>query len=174
MQQNFRAKYSLVPRCSCYGFGHLRAFRVTAFSTHNNRQNLSPLPINLPINYFPEGSSTIFAEVWFHTDLEQVKSKSCQLKSGSPKGNPLLIPNLVPNDNGYLVDGTPIEVRAEAYDPKGNLRTFQDMTIEWNNRTVKVCTQNVALLCNFCGTDKFTIMKPATKELENYMISVLR
>ena len=37
------------------------------------------MPINLPISYFPEGSQTVFAEIWLHTDLE-ILSESCKLQ----------------------------------------------------------------------------------------------
>ena len=41
-----RAKFSFTPRCQCYGFGHLRAIRVTAISRDQKQpdkviQNLS-------------------------------------------------------------------------------------------------------------------------------------
>ena len=97
-----------------------------------------PIPINLPINHFPEGMHVIFAEIWLHTDLYLVQNEKCQMKSGRPMGTPVFFGNLKANRTNYLVDGMPVSLRAEAFDPLGNLRAFQEVTIEWNNKTVKV------------------------------------
>ena len=43
------------------------------------------MPINLPVSYFPEGSTTVFTEIWLHTDLE-ILSESCKLRYKNPIG----------------------------------------------------------------------------------------
>ena len=43
------------------------------------------MPINLPVSYFPEGSTTVFTEIWLHTDLE-ILSESCKLRHKNPIG----------------------------------------------------------------------------------------
>ena len=37
------------------------------------------MPINLPVSYFPEGSTTVFTEIWLHTDLE-ILNERCKLQ----------------------------------------------------------------------------------------------
>ena len=44
------------------------------------------IPINLPVSYFPEGSTTVFVEIWLHTDLD-ILSKECKLHKSKPKGH---------------------------------------------------------------------------------------
>lgn len=46
-----RAKFSFLPRCQCYGFGHLRGIRATAFPKSDNYS--LGLPLNMPFNFFP-------------------------------------------------------------------------------------------------------------------------
>lgn len=129
----YRAKFSMQqPRCNCFGFGHLRALRVTALSKNVNNSTL-PLAINTPLSYFPAGAPIIFVELWLHTDLSLL-DENC---SSKPEGEAILIPELVPDARKHLVDGKPITVKAELVDPKGNLRVEQETVIEWNNRTVR-------------------------------------
>ena len=44
------------------------------------------IPINLPVSYFPEGSTTVFVEIWLHTDLD-ILSKECKLHKSKPTGH---------------------------------------------------------------------------------------
>lgn len=51
-----RARYRLSPQCRCYSRGHLRAFRVTAW-TEDGSEDQRPLSINTPFPYHPAGKS---------------------------------------------------------------------------------------------------------------------
>ena len=139
-EESFRAKFSTRPRCECYGFGHLRAVRVTALSQGKTSQ---PFPMNLPITFFPEGLPTVYAEAWFHTDI-QLLTEECQTSSPQPQGKSVIQFEDLQATNGsshFLVadddESPPIRVKAELLDPRGNLRTVTETLIQWNNQTIQ-------------------------------------
>ena len=52
-----------------------------------------PNPMNIPINYFPEGVPTVYAEIWLHTDIS-VLSEECLNLNQTSDGEPIFINNL--------------------------------------------------------------------------------
>jgi hypothetical protein len=138
-----RAKYYFRPRCHCYGFGHMRALRVTAWSKDHRHEDhtitQTPLSLNVPLNFFPEGATTVYAEMWLHTDLE-ILGKDCLDMNDQPRGEPIMVENLSTNGSNYLVNGDTVEVVAELVDPEGNVRVASEAAVEWNNHTIKYFT----------------------------------
>ena len=54
----FRAKFSYRPPFKCYKFGHLRVLRVTALGRDLDNGSIGPVPLNMPVNFFPAGATT--------------------------------------------------------------------------------------------------------------------
>ena len=53
----------------------------------------SPNTANMPMNYFPEGAPTVFAELWFQTDMS-VLGQECQNLEQKINGETLFFDNL--------------------------------------------------------------------------------
>ena len=47
----------------------------------------------MPMNYFPEGAPTVFAELWFQTDIS-VLGQECQNLEQKINGEPIFFGNL--------------------------------------------------------------------------------
>ena len=82
-----RARYMLSPQCRCYSRGHLRAFRVTAW-TEDGSEDQRPLSINTPFPYHPAGrqyesprGTIIFAGPLFGGNICQLSFGELRKKS---------------------------------------------------------------------------------------------
>ena len=130
---SLRAKFNLGPRCDCYGFGHLRGLRVTTW-TYETKSH--PLRFNLPLGYFTTDATTVYAEIWMTTDLDNLND---DCKRSASDLNPLgleaiEVGNLTRNEdnNNLIVGAEPLVIRAELVDPHGNIRTMKRKEIIWD------------------------------------------
>ena len=111
----------------------------------------------MPMNYFPEGAPTVFAELWFQTDMS-VLGQECQNLEQKINGETIIFDNLgicsmnffvktahiifpilfsAANETKYLTKGDSVLVLAQLIDPKGNIRVTQEKWLHWNNETIR-------------------------------------
>ena len=111
------------------------------------------------MNYFPEGAPTVFAELWFQTDMS-VLGQECQNLEQKINGETIIFDNLgiyvvwiftwkqhiciifpilfsAANETKYLTKGDSVLVLAQLIDPKGNIRVTQEKWLHWNNETIR-------------------------------------
>ena len=144
-----RAKYDIQPQCWCFGKGHLRALRVTGWAEEGSDDNKA-LSFNTPFPYYPAGSKTVFAEMWFHASDSSINIKCKDSSKTEMNGEVAEIENIRRNERNE-VEGDTLWMLAKLLDPDGNVRCEERVEVTWTKKDLRDEVERAVLFKLSCG-----------------------